>query len=175
MEGLTYKVYLDKYPISPRENDNLGTMICFHKRYKIGDCHGYVHSNYNSWDELEKEIIKDLKGAIILPLYLYDHSGLTISTKPFSCPWDSGKVGFILVSLEKIRSEFSWKYVNKKRIEKILSYLNLEVEEYNSYLTGEVYAWTTYDKDGNEAESCCGYYSKEHAIEDVKRCLEWKE
>lgn len=31
-----------------------------------------------------------------LPLYLYDHSGITMNTAGFSCPWDSGMVGAIV-------------------------------------------------------------------------------
>ena len=32
---------------------------------------------------------------LMLPLYLYDHSGITMNTTGFSCPWDSGQVGWI--------------------------------------------------------------------------------
>jgi hypothetical protein len=43
---------------------------------------------------------------VILPLYLYDHGGITMSTGSFGDPWDSGQVGFIYVSKEKARKEF---------------------------------------------------------------------
>ena len=33
----------DDILISPREvNDNFGTMICFHRRYQLGDSHNYI-------------------------------------------------------------------------------------------------------------------------------------
>ena len=40
---------------------------------------------------------------LMLPLYLYDHSGLAMSTESFSgraphAEWDSGQVGWIYVS-----------------------------------------------------------------------------
>lgn len=60
------------------------------------------------WDEAQGEITDVLKEmyipeliglcedkVAILPLYLYDHSGLTMSTSDFGDRWDSGCVGFI--------------------------------------------------------------------------------
>ena len=33
----------DDILISPREvNDNFGTMVCFHRRYQLGDSHNYI-------------------------------------------------------------------------------------------------------------------------------------
>jgi len=39
--------------------------------------------------------VEALGKYVILPLYLYDHGGITMSTGAFSCPWDSGQVGWI--------------------------------------------------------------------------------
>ncbi len=47
------------------------------------------------------------KRTVILPLDLYDHSGITMNTTGFHCPWDSGQVGYIYVMPEDIRKEFS--------------------------------------------------------------------
>lgn len=84
------EIFYDEFGDSPRNWDNLGTMICFHNRYTLGDKHDYDTDDYNGWGEMEKAIIKDNDVAIILPLYLYDHSGITIATSPFGCRWDSG-------------------------------------------------------------------------------------
>ena len=91
------EIYPDQSPDSPREWDNLGTMVCFHKRYDLGDKHDYDENNYDSWDELKEDIIKQENVHTILPLYLYDHSGITMNTTGFSCRWDSMRVGFIFV------------------------------------------------------------------------------
>ena len=37
-------------------------------------------------------LVEQMDGMVILPLYLYDHSGITMNTCGFSCPWDSGQV-----------------------------------------------------------------------------------
>lgn len=40
--GITGEIHYDEDPWNPREEcDNLGTMICFHNRYRLGDEHHY--------------------------------------------------------------------------------------------------------------------------------------
>ena len=80
--GMTIKIYADELAESPREWDNLGKMCCFHKRYNLGDKHTMTV------DEVQELVQRE--DVIALPLYLYDHSGITMNTTGFSCPWDSG-------------------------------------------------------------------------------------
>jgi len=42
---------------------------------------------------------------VILPVYIYDHSGITLNTVGFSDPWDSGQVGWIYASKGKFLKE----------------------------------------------------------------------
>ena len=154
-------IFIDNYPESPRDWDNLGTMVCFHGRYNLGDDHNYSQNNYDSWEELEKDLVNTENTAIILPLYLYDHSGLLISTTPFSCRWDSGQVGFIFISKEKIREEYSVKRITKKLIEKVESYLINEVETYNQYLSGDVYKLEIIDDDDEVVDFYGTFYGEE--------------
>ena len=82
--GRTVEIHFDESPMNPRTDfDNATTMICFHKKYSLGDKHDYNSSDFNSWDELETRIVHDHKPTIILPLYMLDHSGITISTTDF--------------------------------------------------------------------------------------------
>ena len=81
-KGLTIKIYQDEDAENPRDWDNFGHMICFHSRYTLGDKHEMTPEDARQ--------LYDRKDVIALPLYLYDHSGITIRTSPFSCPWDSG-------------------------------------------------------------------------------------
>lgn len=147
---------------NPREWDNIGTMVCFHKRYNLGDKNNdYNSSDYGSWDEMEEAICKREDVALILPLYLYDHSGITINTTGFSCPWDSGQVGFIFVSKKKARKEYG--RLTKKVMEKLRKYLLGEVETYDQYLRGDVYGFqlVEVDEDGEEIDtidSCYGFF-----------------
>lgn len=159
------RVVQDSCYDSPREWDNLGTMICFHKRYDLGDKHNYSVDDYNSWEEMEKAILKEEgKGTIILPLYLYDHSGISISTGSFSCRWDSGQVGFIIADKKKILQEFGGKILTKKTKEKVVSILESEVSTYSQYLEGEVYGFIIEDEEGEQLDSCFGFYGNDFAI-----------
>ena len=134
-KGYTIEIMYDEDAQNPRDKDfdNLDTMVCFHKRYSLGDSeHGYKKEDFNSWDELEAQIIKDHNPVVINPLYLYDHSGITISISPFSCPWDSGQIGWIFVSRKAALD--NWQKNNKtsnKSLEaKVNRYINATVEEY---------------------------------------------
>lgn len=156
------KLVHDSSPESPRNWDNLGTMICFHKRYDLGDKHNYSSDDYNSWEEMKQAIIKEENPAVILPLYMYDHSGISISTTPFSCRWDSGQIGFILVSKKKVLEEFGGKIVTAKLKERIEKILEGEVETYSQYVEGDVYGFQIVDEDDNIVDSCYGFYGSDH-------------
>jgi hypothetical protein len=134
----------------------------------LGDNHNYSSSDYDSWDEMEKAIIKQEDVAVILPLYLYDHSSLSISTNPFSCKWDSGQVGFIFVSKETLRKEYGVKYITEKIIEKATVIIKNEVETYNDYLSGSVYGFTVEDVNGKEIDSCWGFFGESGMNEIVE-------
>lgn len=103
---------------------------------------------------------------IELPLYLYDHSGTTMSTGAFSCPWDSGKVGFIYIDREKIKAEYGWKVLTTKRREQLEKYLRNEVQTYDQYLTGEVYGLQIETQDNEtgeweETDACWGFFGED--------------
>jgi len=184
--GFNINIEADNPIDSPRDWDNLGAIVCWHSRYNIGDKHDYISpsdfiydlmiecnletdklnddfdTELTSEEFIEKYLDKLYNKCIILPIYLYDHSGITINTCGFSCPWDSGQIGWIYVTHEKVKQEFGWKIVSKKRREKIEKYLTGEVETYDQFLTGDVYGYTIEPKDTNkEIEcngSCWGFY-----------------
>jgi hypothetical protein len=153
----TINIYIDDNPYSPRENDNLCVIHVAHRNARFGD------KNYNNSDSIlsaEKEA-KD-NGDIILPLYMYEHSGRTISLSPFSCPWDSGQVGFVQITKKAILENWGKKKLTKQLRERALKSAESEVSELDSYLRGEVYGYQI-EEDG---DSCWGY------IGDIKYCIE---
>lgn len=166
-------IAVDASPESPRDCDNFGTMVCFHNRYSLGDDeHGYRHRDFNSWDELKSTIEKNEDVGVILPIYLYDHSGLTVRTFPFEDKWDSGQVGFIFASKDKIRKEFSVTDITDEMLGKVKTILEGEVEIYNEYLAGNVYRLVreTFDKDKNRIDYGIvgGYYGLKYTKEELK-------
>lgn len=164
----TVETHYDVDPSNPRkEFDHVGKMVCFHKRYDLGDKHDLRSSDFNGWEEMQAHLEKE--GAIIiLPLHLYDHSGITMSIGGFSCSWDSGQVGFIYVTREAILEAWGGKRLSKKKLAAAEACLRAEVEEYDSYLTGRVFGYIVKDPQGQEIDSCWGFYSEKHAIESAK-------
>jgi len=204
METIIYKgqrinIEQDGDPESPREWDNLGTMVCWHNNYNLGDGNGLddvidevqSHSGYNlNMDDCNHEAYRDITDPMVLisvidkldshlylPLFLYDHSGISISASEFSCRWDSGQIGFILISKNKIRSEYGVKRISKKLKKRIYSYLLNEVSTYDDYLQGEVYCYTTITDCGEEIGCCSGYYGYEHdksgLLEQAKSSIDY--
>jgi len=131
----------EECPDSPRFDDNLGTMVCFHRRYDLGDKHDYKRDNYNSWAEVLTAIKEDNNNdiSIILPLYLYDHSGISIKTFPhgYHGGWDCGQVGYMFITKEKIKEEYG--EVTEKTIATAKKVLIAELKIYDMYIQGEVY------------------------------------
>lgn len=149
------------YPMNPRADcDSLSKMICFTKRYDLGDSNAdYKSSNYNSFQELKRDIIKREKPVVILPIYMYDHSGIAIDVNPFSCPWDSGQIGYIFMNGYIARENWNKKRISPKLKEKIKNLLIAEIEEYNTFLVEGEFAYTiTNLETGEEIDSCGGYY-----------------
>lgn len=172
--------------VNPRTNcSNLGVMALFHKRYKLGDeNHGLRTEDFFGWDEMQSHIRED--SVVVLPVYMYDHSGITISTSPFSCPWDSGQIGFIFARRADVLKEFNRKRVSKKLLAEVTKMLQSEVKEYDSFLRGEVYGYRIFpvnpefpdDPDeidrASELESCWGYigeYDAKNGVLDIAKNL----
>lgn len=102
--------------------------------------------------------------ATWLPIYLYDHSGITISYGrgyPFDDPWDAGQVGWAFISKKTVLGNFPNDDPEKWE-RKGLDILRREIETYDCYLRGECYGYTLYewdseDRDWSELDSCYGF------------------
>lgn len=152
----TISIYSDDDGENPRDWNNLGKMVCFYNRYNLGDKHKL------SVEELQKIVAR--KDVIAIPLFLYDHSGISMSTGrgyPFNDPWDSGQVGYIYVDYDTIRKEYNIKHITKAWRAKVEKYLDQEVETYNQYLTGDVYGYVVENDRGENIESCWGIFGRE--------------
>lgn len=138
-----------------RDWDNLGVMACWHRRYRLGDVQP---------EEAPQDYRDALpEGTVVLPLYLYEHSGITISTDPFSCPWDSGQVGFIYATPERIKEIGT----PADRVEECL---RAEVETYDKDLRGDVWGFVVQSRpaaacsecerenEWTDKDSCWGFY-----------------
>jgi len=157
---------------NPREWEPLGTILSFMRDSNISDDDApniYIE-DFNSLEEVKGHLIKKYGAVVILSVYAYIHSGMTISTKPFSCPWDSGQAGFIYTTRERIlRANPGAKIVTKKLRDEAAATLEGEIEYLDIYLNGEGYGYVI-DPEGEEDvdERLGGYFEKDAAITDAK-------
>jgi hypothetical protein len=160
------QIFQDTWGESPREWSNLGTMAIFHRRYNFGDEVDFKSDDFNSWSEMGEYINKDLDAAVCIPIYMYDHSGITINCDGFACPWDSGQVGYIYVSRQKLKDEYGVKRISNVMLERAEKALRREVHLTDQYITGDVYGFQVIKRylntDGEIQEdiidSCSGFY-----------------
>ena len=170
------EVVQDLDPMNPRDWDNVGHMVCWHSRYNLGDTNtDYNIKDYDSAEELFNAIKKD--AICVMPLYLYDHSGISMSTGSFvgrahHAGWDSGLVGYIYAS----KDDFDNAGINLNEVtaEEVLT---TEVKVYDKYLQGDFYGYRAIRLDQCDScghvereivDSCWGYDSIEEAINASK-------
>lgn len=115
-----------------------------------------------------KELLAEREDTVILPLYLYDHSGLAMSTVPFAgrashAEWDSGQVGYIYTNRDDIRRDFG--EVTPETIKQAGAALESEVRQYDAYLRGDCWGYRTY-MHGRETDACWGFLGD---IDDIRR------
>lgn len=182
-KGYKIEIFSDNDAQNPQtEWDQACKMICWHRRYDLGDKHDFKEQRdfmeslvdekdltpeqNEDWDEISDADLFELaqKHNLICPLYLYDHSGITIRMStggnPFTCQWDSGQVGWVYISHADVKKEWDGDLV------KALACMKAEVETYDDYLTGNVYGFVVSKnivsddepEEWEEVDSCWGYY-----------------
>ena len=174
-DGYIGIVSYDEDPINPRENDNLGKMVCFHSQYELGDKTDLKSGQFDGWEGLKEYLVNEKFASVILPVYMLDHSGLMVS-------WDSGQIGYIYASKNSIADEFeiSWDEFDKELLDKVEKILIEEVKEYNKYISGDVCAAEVYKKQtcnlGHEhldfVDGCSDFYEVTDAEEFINETID---
>ncbi|MFA6694992.1 MAG: hypothetical protein WCR85_00045 [Sphaerochaeta sp.] len=160
----TLQIFQEHCPQNPRSEAlgaAFGTILCFHKRYNLGDPVDPALPPFESWSKLEKNLRDLCNAEIVLPLYLYDHGVRRMNTTGFACGWDSGQVGFIYITEKEIRDLYGECERTSSFMQRVSKALKGEVELYNAYLSGEVYWYRVMDEHNRIVNSCGGYYGKQ--------------
>jgi hypothetical protein len=190
INGYTIEVVLDEDPLDPRKDWNLGTLVAWFRHYHLGDKNvpkgtlpKYVNGLASTSDCFYSDSLKHATasltkaGYLVLPVYMYSHSGVRLSTAPFNDPWDSGQLGLIYTDLNRVQEagfEGDWGSPApegsscKTLREHITRLLEIEVEAYSSYLSGELYQYTIRDADGDVVDSCGNFESEEAALRSAE-------
>lgn len=128
-------------------------LLVAHKNFDFG------HKNFRHVDALvtyQTELISGKKHDIF-PVFAYDHSGVVVSLSPFSCKWDSGRIGSIIVLKEDDSADVD-----------TLKQAQGLVDTLNQYLSGDVWLYRVesvdlVDGDVEYLDGCCGIYAEEEA------------
>lgn len=184
-----------------QEWDMLGTQVHWHKRMNLGhEFKATSHMSPTEWLINQVEHIRDMsddeaeilrhnpikamqefeKYNLVIPVFAYEHGGITIKASKTGIgwdSWDSGQLGFIYVSYEKIKKEYKIKRLTKKALENATSCLLAEVEVYDDYLTGNVWGYQVVNDKDEILDSCYGFYGddgREEAENQGRQYIDWQ-
>lgn len=170
-----FKLKYDECAENPRSNDygdNLTHFVIPSHKYSTGECQDKVNDvlrkvakalGFAVYGKTNRELIeaflesknKQIGRYIeIQPLYVYDHSGVTYSTSPFSCRWDSGQVGWVFTTRYDY-ADFGLK--EKFNPESARAKIESEVKLWDDYAQGNTYYFTVEDNEGETLESVGGF------------------
>ena len=179
-KGFKIRIVQAENPSNPIEEwDGNVRYALTHRKYSLQNDTDLNTSDYGSWDEVKQALIKKYRPLAILPVYMYDHSGQTISTSPFSCRWDSGQLGFAFINKECLKE---WGYKSRKGFEKCAKQtleqaIKDNVALYDDYIQGNVWGYEVMDENDDVMDSCWGYYGDsgiKEAMREAKSIVDYK-
>lgn len=154
--GHQIEIVHDDSADNPIKDEETVKVVEWTGSYDLGNCETFA-------DPEEFEDFCKANKVHRLPLYLYDHSGLTVSTTPFGCQWDSGQVGWVFVTDEAAKTDLC----PDDRDAKEHTYngaLEATVEELDTWLTGNVWGYVIKKlcpccgEPRDVVDSCWGFY-----------------
>lgn len=158
---------------NPRIRDcNICHIVTWSSKYRIGD--EQPRCTPEEW------LADVVAGSVVFPVFMHDHSGITLSLSDFNDKWDSGQIGYAVVN-EKTMKELLT--AEERTPEKLKEFVDSELQAYNNWANGNCWGYVFTDEHGNE-ESCWGFivgddtkYFKESLPEDAKKLFDqaWKE
>ena len=151
VENITVEIFYDQFADNPREWDNSTKFVMFHKRYNLPNEVGIDHNDYSSWSEMQETLQEKYKHG--WAVFMYDHSGVTLSLSAFGDPWDSGQVGFIVSNEGTPEEAYKW--------------ATNELETYSHWLNGETFGVSVFE-DTEIMDTNSGYYGYDHATNGLK-------
>jgi len=178
-KGYQITIEQDELEDGPRTWDNLVTMYYSHRNYILGD----EQIPCERGERLDLQEImnehRESESDIFMPLYLFDHSGLSISTNASEFAawdahgWDWGLIGFLHIPASKIRHEYSVKRITKRVHALAVSVAMNEVATYDQFISGDVYYYSIQDEAGEFVDSLCGMYGYDYTLQEAKEAVQF--
>ena len=174
VNGKTVKIYHDEDAESPRNDDDLGVMLCWHRRILLGDEQIRPSDFGEDLGEVREKLGEERGAALILPVYIYEHGQITITARESvyamypDKEWDAGQVGFIYAEEATVLKEYGVESITEEILEKLREVLEGEVAVYDQYLMGDVWGFVIEDEDGEHEDSCWGFFGLEYCKEEAR-------
>ena len=174
--GLTVRIIQDEDPMTPEEGDTPVYLAHFHRSFAwCGGALPFASFDQSSRFLFDDEHEEDRKEWAIFLLDSYIHSGvyltLTGSLEAARLPdrgWDVSQCGAIFV-----KKDGEWGSPEGEEEPDYEKIARTHVEEWNKYLSGDVWGYIVEDSDGNELDSCWGFYGHEYCVEEAKSAASW--
>lgn len=128
--------------------------LCFVRKYKGLDINNFNVDDPVGSSEFNEELDQiEAEGGLVVPIYMLDHSGVSVSLTPFGDKWDSGCGGYAVLTKIEIDSVFDGDK------EKANAELENVVKIIDAGLNGRVYGLCMYDpsNEDNKCESIWGF------------------
>ena len=134
------RVTIDQYPLHPRrDTDTLSKIWAKSAIHRDEEYEGITDPD-DFMDSLDPE--DDIRD-----LFMYQHGMVALSLSPYSDPWDSGQIGFLVVSKDNIA-------LIGTPAERVEAVIEAEIQEFEQYLNGQVYVVNMHRKvDGDVLET----------------------
>lgn len=152
LRGLTISLHTDEDARSPDEWENNDIFLAYDTRRVRAGSKGYARGGADHADAYHVFAL-DVKDGPYTTLYLGD-----VVAAPVEDDEDEDRTdGYVYVS----RKEWPDEDGARKAAESL-------VEEWNTYLSGDVYGYTVEDEDGEQVESCWGFYGIDAVREEAR-------
>jgi hypothetical protein len=178
METINYKGYSinidndnDGFADSPNDWGNTDSFLVYDHRDFFVERGGFSPEDIFETMQTGKKLFD---GYFYFPVYAYIHSGVSLRLQRWfpGLPqghneFDVSFKGFCLVKKEK----------GCYTMEKAYKIAECIVEEWNDYLSGNVWNFRTEDKDGEIIDSCCGFYGdpeKSGLMDEAKSSIDFE-
>ena len=164
MSQFTYKnhsitIEYDSDSENPRAWDAADTLAVYHRNYDFGD-----KKLFNDPEDLQAWLIDQGAAVHWLPVYMYEHGGVTISASPFGCRFDSGQIGVIYISAETAK---------KEGINDPIAYMKGSIADLDTWLRGEVYMYRIENDEGDFLDACGSYFGEDYCISEAKALVDF--
>jgi len=167
------EIHQDIDPENPCNWGHPTQMIFFGKYKHIGNKHDYDLGGFEDRDDFmergAEKLSKLMDAAIIKPVHIYSHSGECISTSleyPFNDRFDSGTIGFAVITKKDLKEGFSTKRLTKSIMEKGEKMLEGDVKVLDVWVRGEICGFKLF-KNNEEINSCWGFYGYDYKTNGI--------